>query len=95
MSTVSPVLALLALAAGLRAANLWYRASKVLIIPMWETNSGIEPADPALAPGHWIAGLLETGRKSSTLNKAAALWTAGAVVLSAMSTVASALSPHG
>jgi hypothetical protein len=78
-----------ALAVGLRAAHIWYRASRVQIVPMWTRNGRIEPVDPMQAQAEWLVALLETATKSGDLNRRASLWTAAAVALSATSTLTS------
>ncbi|MES2056274.1 MAG: hypothetical protein V4564_10070 [Pseudomonadota bacterium] len=82
-------LAVVAFLAGLRAAYLWYRASRVQIVPMWGVDGRVEPVDPHLAQAEWIVALLETASKSGDLNRRAAIWTAVAVALSTASTLAS------
>lgn len=81
------LLAIMAFAAGLRAAQLWYRASKVQFMPLWEKNGQIEPVDPHLSQAQWIVALLQTADKSGELNRSAALWTAWSVALSAATTL--------
>lgn len=82
---------------GARSAYLWYKASRVQIVPMWEENGQIEPVDPMKAQSQWIVALIQTATKSGDLNRRAAVWTAWAAGLSAtaaaVSAVASAL--HG
>ena len=84
-------LALAAFVAGLRSAWLWYRASRVQIIPMWEKDGRIEPVDPTMAHAEWIVALLETATKSGDLNRKAAAWTAATIALATLSTLIGAV----
>jgi len=87
---VSIALALFAFATGIRSAWLWYRASRVQIAPLWISEGLIEPLDPTSTQAQWIVALLETATKSSELNRKAATWTAAAVILTTLSTLAGA-----
>lgn len=89
MKIISIILAIFAFAVGLRAAYLWYRASRVQVIPMWVSDGRIEPVDPAQAQAEWIVALIETATKSGDLNRRGAQWTAAAVVLTTAATVVS------
>src|SRR3546814_5271207 len=75
------VLAVLAFATGLRAAYLWYRASRVHVMPMWDNEGFIEPVDPVMAQSHWTVATQQTISKSGELNQRGAIWTAAAVFL--------------
>jgi hypothetical protein len=88
VKVVSIILAIVAFAAGLRAAHLWYRARRVQIIPMWAQEGRIEPVDPNRAQAEWIVAMLETATKSGDFNRRAAQWTAAVVVLSTAATLA-------
>ena len=81
MKLASVLLAIIAFLAGLRAAYLWYRASRVQIIPMWIQDGRIEPVAPGQAQAEWIVALLETATKSGDLNRLSALQLAGDVVV--------------
>jgi hypothetical protein len=81
-------LSIASLAVGLRAAWCWYLASKIGPVPAWLQAGLPEPADGEISHMAWVAALLESGQKSAELNKAAALWTAGAVVLGSATTIA-------
>lgn len=89
MKFVLLALAVFAFLAGLRSAWLWYRASRVQIIPMWEQNGRIEPVDVRASQQEWIIALLQTAQKSGDLNRRAALWTAATALLSAISALVS------
>lgn len=88
MKTGSIILAIVAFAVGLRAAHLWYRASRVQVVPMWAQDGRIEPVDPSRAQAEWIVAMLETATKSGDFNRRAAQWTAAAVVQSTAATLA-------
>ena len=97
-----------ALITGFAAAYYWYRASAVEFPPGWYQNiggagggytGGYTPGGYVGGGGGGVGGDVISGammvlRKSSGLNKAAALWTAASVLLSAASSIASALSGH-
>ena len=68
------VLALVAFCAGLMAAWFWYRASKVVAIPL--RVSRIDPGSPERSETGWVSGLLVAGNEAARLNKIASLWTA-------------------
>jgi hypothetical protein len=86
MKYLALAFALAALLTGLKAAIDWYKSSRLVPEPGWP----IEPGDSILAHIGWISGILETGRKSSALNRTAAIWTAVSVLLSALSSVVGA-----
>lgn len=76
----------LALVFGLMAAHYWYKSSKIEIVPCW----AIEPGEPFLAQMGWIVGTMGAMKKSSELNKKAALLTAVSIVFGAISSVVGA-----
>ncbi|WP_296615513.1 hypothetical protein [Sphingomonas sp.] len=89
----SPALwvAIVSFVAGMRAAILWYRASKVNVAPIWEHDGQIEPIDPTRASQHLIIATYQTMQQSSALNRRAAVWTALSVVAGAASTLIAVL----
>jgi hypothetical protein len=91
MRAISIGLAIIAFAAGLRAAHLWYKASTVHVMPMWDNQGYIEPVDPVRAQGEWSVATQMTILKSGELNRRGAIWTAAAVALSTASTLMGAL----
>lgn len=91
MKVASIILAILAFIAGIRAAYLWYRASRVQIMPMCANDGHIEPVDPHQTQAEWIVALIETAAKSGDFNRRAAQWTAAAVVLSTAANLAGLL----
>ena len=91
MKVASITLALIASATGIWSSWLWYRASRVQIMPMWQTEGRIEPLDPTSAQAEWIVALLQTATKSGHLNRKAAVWTAATVLLSTIATLVGAV----
>ena len=85
------IVAIVAFIAGIRAAYLWYRASRVQIVPMWVKDGRIEPVNPGQAQAEWTVATNEAVSKSGELNRGAAKWTAAAVALSTISTLLGAL----
>ena len=91
--TFDVALAVAAFGTGLRAAWLWYRASKVQPGPNWpkEPVAGLplESADPTL--GQMYIAILTAMQVSALLNTKAAFWTAISVILGAASAIAARL----
>jgi hypothetical protein len=85
---VSIVLAALTMLSGLIAAFYWVKASRVFVAPMEIIAGKLTPLDPDKDPIPWIKATTKTVIKSSQLNKTAAYWTAGAVVLGAAASLA-------
>ena len=81
--TFDVALAVAAFGTGLRAAWLWYRASKVQPDPNWPK----EP-DPTLSQMNWTSAVLTAMQVSASLNTKAAFWTAISVILGAAATIA-------
>ena len=97
-AVTSMCFALPALIVGLCAARYWRQASEIGIDPGW--NSGMpgdtRPVQPADLEGigtiaDWQSATMEAVRQSSDLNRKAAIFTAYAVVLAGLSSVAGAL----
>ena len=93
--TFDVALAVAAFGTGLRAAWLWYRASKVEPDPNWPkepvAGSPLEPADPTLTEMSWTSAILTAMQVSASLNTKAAFWTAISVILGAASAIAARL----
>ena len=85
------LLALGCLGSGLKAAWLWYRASKVGVDPGWSANPLMEPVDEDQKNSGWIAGIITSSSESADLNKHASLWTAASVMLGSISNVIGSL----
>ena len=90
MKIAEIVLAMLAFVTGLIAAWYWYRASKITADPGWGHNGLVEPGNRSAAKDAWIAAMLKSASESARLNKIAALWTAMAVALTGISSIAAA-----
>jgi hypothetical protein len=82
METASLVLAGLALLSGIVAVARWYKASKVMVMPMEDINGELKPLSILRTP-EWIYAVYQGIEKSGDLNRNAALWTAASVMLSA------------
>jgi len=89
------LLALLSCGCGALAARYWYRSAMVEPMPTWASGDRLgplnEPGIEALSQNGWIAGTVQAVSDSARWNKRAALWSAAAVVLTALSSLASAL----
>ncbi len=91
---ITTVLAFTTLLVGLRASLLWYRASKVEIIP--ETKSPWRGTIDPMNYASYIAGeeskrriaIEKAYQRSGALNANAALWTAIAVFAGTLTTLA-------
>ena len=100
VSITSILLAIAALGSGLLAAYYWFKASNIETDPGWRSGppqsaadpfKPIEPVDPSRSQEGWTMAIMNANRASSALNQKAAIWTATAVVLSALSSVFGAL----
>ncbi|HEY5364097.1 MAG TPA: hypothetical protein VIJ49_07850 [Aestuariivirga sp.] len=90
MKAVNLLFEFTSICAGLFAAYLWYKASKVEVIPAWAKDNGFEPVDEDRKHSDWIGGILEATNTSGKLNKTAALWTAGSLILNAFTSIVEA-----
>ena len=91
LKLASIIVAIVAFIAGLRAAQIWHRASRVEIVPMWVSDGHMEPINQGQSQSQWTNAIIEAANKSSDLNRRAARWTAAAVALSTVSTLLGAL----
>jgi len=82
--------ALATVAAALRSAWYWYKASQVSAVPDWVEVGREEPADPMQLQLGWMNALMKASSDAAFLNRWGAIWTAGAVVLGAITTVLNA-----
>jgi hypothetical protein len=89
MKCFALVLAVLAALAGVIAARKWYVASRVDVRPLEMVNGKLIEV-PTYDVQYWINSLRQTLKRSGSLNKSAALWTATSIVLSGLSAMASA-----
>jgi len=90
MKVAEIAIAILAFVTGLVAARYWYRASKITADPGWGPNGLAEPGVHSAAQDAWITAMLKSASESARLNKIAALWTAMAVALTGISSIAAA-----
>jgi hypothetical protein len=86
MKYLSIVTAIGAGICGLIAAYYWYNSSLIEYGPDWDFEPVVEEAKNM----GQFAAIMKAAKKSSNLNKRAALWTAATVFLSAVSAIASA-----
>ena len=88
---LSLVLAIIGFVVGLVASYYWLKASEIQVLPAWELEF---PRDamamtPSLSADDvvnknimgWTTGVMIAFKKSSDLNRIAAIWTAAAVAL--------------
>lgn len=90
---MSLALALLSCICGGFAAYYWYRSASVEVMPTWageKPDPLNEPVIKTLSQDGWIAGAVASITASAKWNKLAALWSAGAVVFTALSSAAAA-----
>lgn len=84
-------LAALGGAAGVYAAALWFRSSKLYVTPAYAKHGGIEPVDDSgRVSMDWIVGINEFNDEVAKLNALAARWTAGSVLLGSLASILSA-----
>ncbi|MHC6051533.1 hypothetical protein ACYT84_07140 [Ralstonia solanacearum] len=82
-------LAALTTGVGLRAAHLWFQASKVPIVPYWANDpNAIEPVDKYLSQLSWTTAIMQAYQQGAELNARAAAWTAAATFLGMLTTLA-------
>ena len=92
MRSLGIALGVLACVTALIAARLWYRSSQVQIDPGWGppgSGLGFEPLDQSGKAIGWAVATIQAFNEVSRLNKWAAIWTAGAAILTAAAGVAS------
>lgn len=88
MTVLSILFAAIALITGLVAAWYWYASTRQKIDPaIYTTDDGRE----AFRPKEWNKNVTKVVAEASRLNGRAAIWTAVAVISSALSTMFSAL----
>lgn len=91
LRTFSIIFALIALGTGLVAAWYWYASTKEQIDPaIYKAPDGRE----AFRMMEWVQNVMNAVTKASQLNSKAALWTAAAVLSSAISAIFSAFSSN-
>ena len=92
MKCAAIILAVVALATGLRAARLWWRASKAEPASDWKWFS--EPVESDQTNAAWLHEIIKALAESADLNKRAAVWTAVSVIFGSASAVMSSLAPN-
>ena len=92
LNGIALILALVSCGAGLRAALLWGRASRVPVDPEWKNQ--FQPVDPIQANGGWTNGLMRAFGVSGTLNASAAHWSAIAVSTAGMQSLISSIAGY-
>lgn len=91
MSSIIIILSVGALLTGCLAAFYWWKASKVMVMPMYEQNGELAPLPITTNQGEWLYAVFLGIEKSGALNKTAATWTAISVALGGVSSIISAL----
>jgi hypothetical protein len=79
------IMDMLSVGFGFIAAYRWYEASRIPIVRFLDAGSMKEPFDERKREQAWRTTFMETIAKSADANKEAALWTAAAVGLKALS----------
>ena len=72
---------------ALRSAWYWYKSSQVYAVPDWVEVGREKPKDPMQVQLGWMNALLKASGESATLNRWAAIWTAGTVGAGAATTL--------
>lgn len=88
MHTGSLIIAVLACVTGLRAAYLWWQASRIPVNPAWI----VEPGETTDSLQGWVAAMLEASFRSSKKNARAAVWTGVSAGLSGLTALFGAMS---
>ena len=86
LKTLSVILSVVGFLIGLVSAYYWHAASKVTVSSAWELEVRGDVSRNIMG---WVTGNMVAFKKSSDLNRQAALWTAATVIVS---TVAGVLS---
>jgi hypothetical protein len=73
--------------AAFRSALYWYKSSQIYAVPDWVEVGREEPSDPLQVQLGWMNALMKAGGETAALNRWGAIWTAGTVVLGAVTTV--------
>jgi hypothetical protein len=82
------LLAFATLGTGLRGAWYWYRSSQVVAVPSWDEHGQAEPTDKLQSQMGWLAALVKASGEAAYFNRWAAIWTAAAVILGTVATIA-------
>ncbi|SDF26788.1 hypothetical protein SAMN04515659_0545 [Dyella sp. 333MFSha] len=81
------IVAALACVTGLRAACLWWQASRIVANPVWVA----EPGEAMASLQGWVFAMLEASSRSSRKNARAAIWTGISVGLSSLTALSGAM----
>jgi hypothetical protein len=73
--------------AAFRSAWYWYMSSQISAVPDWVEVGREEPTDPLQVQLGWMNALMKASGETAVLNRWGAIWTAGTVVLGAVTTV--------
>ena len=88
MEWIVASLAITNLITGLIAAVYWLRGSRIVPLPFWAQFGQIEPVNREAANESWIVAQLQAASDSGRLNAIAAIWTAVAVIVGCLATLA-------
>ena len=81
------LLTLATMFAALRSARDRYKSSQISAVPDWVEVGREEPTDPLQVQLGWMNALMKASGETAVLNRWGAIWTAGTVVLGAVTTV--------
>jgi hypothetical protein len=81
------LLALATTCSALRSAWYWYKSSQIYAVPDWVEVGREEPKDSLQVQLGWMNALMKASGESAVLNRWAAIWTGGTVVLGAATTL--------
>ena len=95
MITLSITFTTIAFFLGIYAAFLWWKSSKVDIIPLYQECGRIEPVEQVDSQSDWLSGMMAAYDKTAKLNKAAAFWTAWTVACATIASISSTLASCG
>jgi hypothetical protein len=73
--------------AAFRSSWYWYKSSQIHAVPDWVEVGREEPSDPLQVQFVWMNALMKASGETAVLNRWGAIWTAGTVVLGAVTTV--------
>ena len=71
---------------GFAAGIVWWRASRIEVVPQWITLEVREPTDSGARNAMWLVGLIDAAERAGKLNARAAVWTAVAALCSGAAT---------
>ncbi len=80
MPVFSLLFAGLACGSGLWAADEWWKASRIPVVPAWH----VEPGEVTSSMQGWMAAIMAASDQSNRQNARAAIWTGVSVALSGL-----------